>query len=365
MAAGPKAPPPEMPRMQEADLRISPDAARQLACRAFTTLGVPTPVAEDAAGVLVCAEMMGITTHGLNRVASYGARLAGGGIDPAGHITVSRIAPALVQVDGGNALGPAVACRALDAAMDAARETGAGVALCRQSNHFGAAAPYCLRACEAGFALMVMSNTTPLLAPAGGRVAAVGNNPLGLGFPAADGRHMIVDMALSVVSRSRIRRAAQTGDPIPEGWATDADGQPTTDAGAAMRGVLQGIGGHKGYGLALGVEMLAGVWSGAAFLTQIADLSRDEADGTPVRQDLGQAFIVLDLARFQPDGAGAARMAQARDLLTATPPASPDAPVRLPGDRALAHLARARAEGLCVAAHTLAALRNMAGAEGI
>ncbi len=347
--------------MQEADRRISSDAARDLARRAFTTLGVPTPVAEDAAGVLLCAEMMGITTHGLNRVVSYGARLAGGGIDPVGRITATRIAPALVQVDGGNALGPAVGARALDAALEAARETGAGVALCRHSNHFGAAAPYCLRACEAGFALMVMSNATPLLAPAGGRAAAVGNNPLGFGFPAADGRHVIVDMALSVVARSRIRRAAETGEPIPEGWATDAEGRPTTDAAAAMKGVLQGIGGHKGYGLALGVEMLAGVWSGAAFLTQIADLARDETEDKPVTQDLGQAFIVLDLARFQPGDTGAARMAEARARLTAIPPAYADAPVRLPGDRALAHLAQARAEGVPVAARTLAALRELAG----
>ncbi|WP_265516881.1 Ldh family oxidoreductase [Nitratireductor luteus] len=342
--------------MQGSEVRIPQGALEGLAARAFSALGVPDVEAEQAAAILVLAEMMGISTHGIARVATYGERLKSGGIDARARIESTRVAPALVQLEGGNGLGPAVGARALATAMDSALETGVGVTLCRGSNHFGAVAPYCWQACEAGFAVIAMSNTTPMIAPTGGRTPALGNNPIGFGFPGPEGRHFIFDMAISVAARSHIRRAAEAGEPIPDGWATDSEGRPTRDAAAAMRGMLHGIGGHKGYGLALAVDMLAGVLSGAAFLTDVADLAREPE----ASQNLGQAFILIDVSRLLDAAELAARMDGARDMLTSVPPVDPDSPVRLPGDRALARMRRARTEGIAVPDRILDDLRALA-----
>ncbi|MCT7376691.1 Ldh family oxidoreductase [Chelativorans salis] len=342
--------------MPGSEARIAQGALEGLAARAFSGLGVPDAEAGQAAAVLVLAEMMGISTHGIARVVTYGKRLASGGIDAGARIESTRIAPAFVQLDGGNGLGPAVGARALSTAMESAWESGVGVTLCRGSNHFGAVAPYCWQACEAGFAAIVMSNTTPLIAPTGGRTPAVGNNPIGFGFPGPEGRHVIVDMAISVAARSHIRRAAEAGEPIPDDWATDAEGRPTRDASAAMRGMLMGIGRHKGYGLALAVDMLAGVLSGAAFLTEVADLSREPG----ASQNLGHAFLLIDVSRLLNAAELAERMDRARDMLTSVMPVDPDSPVRLPGDRALARMRRARTEGIAVPDRVLDDLRALA-----
>src|SRR5690606_28704044 len=162
-----------------------------------------------------------------------------------------------------------VGAHALRAALAAAAETGIAVALCHGSNHFGPIAPYALQAAQRGFASLIASNATTTIAPSGGSDARLGNNPMGFGFPNPGGDPVILDMAISVVARAKIRDAAKAGQPIPEGWATDADGRPTTDPKAALDGFLLPVGGYKGYGLSAAVDMLTGVLSGAAFLTHV------------------------------------------------------------------------------------------------
>ncbi len=255
----------------------------RLAGRAFAALGLAPQDAADTARILVLGDLFGHHTHGVSRVESYGERIEIGGIDARAGVRVERLAPAVASIDGGNGVGPTVGMRALREAMVLARESGVGVAFARGSNHFGAISPYCYLAAEQGFASIIGSNSTTTIAPTGGREARLGNSPLGFGVPNPGGRPVILDMAMSVVARARIRTALKRGEAIPDTWATDREGRPTTDPKSALDGFLQPIGGYKGYGLALVVDLFAGLLSGAAYLTHVKSWS-DEPEAA---QDLG------------------------------------------------------------------------------
>jgi LDH2 family malate/lactate/ureidoglycolate dehydrogenase len=297
-------------------------------------------------------EAMGIRTHGLARLQNYIDRIRAGGVNRDANPQIARLAPALLRVDGQDGLGAAVALRATRAAMEAARACGVGAAFCHRSSHQGAVAPQLYEAAQAGFAAIFATNTSPMIAPAGGRRPVIGNTPLGFAIPDVRGAPVILDMALSVVARSKVRRAAQTGAPIPETWATDAEGHPTTDAAAAMKGMMQAIGGAKGAHLALCLDLMAAGLSGAHMLSDVANANTDPG----ARADVGHFVVAIDTAFLMPPAALADRLDHARGLLRAAAP--PDAPeaVRMPGARAVAALARAEAEGIDVAPEIAAML---------
>jgi LDH2 family malate/lactate/ureidoglycolate dehydrogenase len=163
-------------------------------------------------------------------------------------------------------------------------------------------------------------------------------------------------MALSVAARAKIREKAARGAPIPPDWATDAEGRPTTDAAAALKGFLLPVGGHKGYGLAVMVDMLAGLLSGAACLTHVKAWDKQPE----VAQDLGHVFIALDCARLGNAEWLRARMADFAGILHATPPADPARPVLLPGEREMARMREQRAQGIRIAAADLERLEVLA-----
>jgi LDH2 family malate/lactate/ureidoglycolate dehydrogenase len=326
-----------MPHLTEAE-------ARALVARAFTRVGVRVDMAHDAAQMLVLTEMMGVTTHGLARVENYVDRVKAGGVNPDAAPVITAPAPGLRRVDGQNGLGAAVAIRATRAAIEAARDTGIGAAFCRASSHLGALAPHLLIAAESGFAAIYTTNTSPMIAPAGAREAVIGNAPFGIAVPDRDGRPVILDMALSVVARSKVRAAAKTGAPIPETWATDANGNPTTNAAEAMQGLMQAIGGGKGATLALALDMLAGALSGAAMLSEIPNANRDPG----AVGNVGHMVIVIDASALMPPDRLAERLKDARRMVTAARPIDPLHPARLPGDRAVKAVLAARTSGFTV-----------------
>jgi LDH2 family malate/lactate/ureidoglycolate dehydrogenase len=217
--------------------------------------------------------------------------------------------------------------RALEEAMAMARESGIASVFARASNHFGPVAPYNLIAAEAGFASIIGSNSTTTIAPTGGAEARLGNSPVGFGIPNPGGRPIILDMAVSVVARAKIRDAMKRGEAIPDTWATDRAGRPTTDPKAALDGFLQPIGGYKGYGLALVVDLFAGLLSGAAYLTHVQSWSDDPEKP----QDLGHFFILIDTARLGSSEWLAARMNDFAQIIHTTPRSQEGTPVRLPG----------------------------------
>lgn len=335
---------------------IAEGELRQLGKRAFQGLGLSAQDADDVVKILVLADLFGLSTHGLSRIESYGERLDVGGIAKSPAITVERVAPALVKVDGANGVGPLVGMHGLRAAMEVARECGIGAAFVRGSNHFGPISPYSYLAAEEGFASMIGSNATTTIAPWGGSDARLGNSPLGFGVPGADGAHFMLDMAMSVVARAKIRNALKAGESIPDTWGTDKHGRKTTDPKAALDGFLQPIGGHKGYGLALLVDMFAGVLSNAAYLTHV----KSWVDAPDEPQNLGHFFILIDTARLGSAAWLVERMRDFAQILHGSPPAEEGKPVIVPGEIELRNMARQRSHGIDLDAAVLSLLQQRA-----
>ena len=328
----------------------------RLAVRVLEASGIAAGDAADAARILVTGDLMGHATHGVLRLESYGERLRSGAMDARAAIAVEEVAPAMARVDGANALGPLVGMRALREAMARARTQGVGIALARNSNHFGAIAPYCLLAAEEGFASMICSNASTTIAPTGGAETKLGNNPLGFGVPRPGGRPVILDMAMSVVARGKIRAALKKGEAIPGHWATDRSGKPTTDSKAALDGFLLPFGGYKGYGLALIVDLLAGVLSGAAYLEHVNSwLDDPEKPG-----NLGHFFLAIDTRVLGSTEWLAQRMADFDAIIHGTPRADAAIPVRVPGEMELDRLERHRREGIAMDPALVARLEALA-----
>jgi LDH2 family malate/lactate/ureidoglycolate dehydrogenase len=338
------------------DTTIPESELLPLATRALAQGGVRERDAAAAARILVLADLFGLRTHGISRIPQYLSRVPLGGIKAQAEVTVTKPAPALALVDAGNGIGPVAGMAGLDAALDGARSAGIGAAFVRHSNHFGPIMPYAWLAAEQGFATIIASNATTTIAPWGGRDTRLGNNPLGLGVPDPAGNHVILDMALSVAARAKIREHAARGAPIPGDWATDAEGRPTTDAAAALKGFLLPVGGHKGYGLAIMVDLFAGLLAGAAYLTHVKAWDKQPE----VAQDLGHVFIAIDGAKLGTPDWLRDRMADFAGIIHATPPADAARPVMLPGEREVALLRRQRADGIRVAAADLTTLRHLA-----
>ena len=330
---------------------------KTLGVQAFAGLGLPAADAADVVDILVLADLFGLSTHGLSRIESYGERLQVKGINARANIQVSSPAPAIRLIDGDNGVGPLVGMHALRAAMSAAEENGVGIAFARNSNHFGPISPYGLLAAEAGYASIIGSNATTTIAPWGGTDARVGNSPIGFGVPNPDGNHFLLDMAMSVVARAKIRNALKAGASIPDTWATDAQGLPTTDPKQALDGFLQPIGGHKGYGLALMVDLFAGLLSNAAYLTHV----KSWVDAPDEPQNLGHFFLLIDTRRLGSPRWLADRMNDFAAILHDSPPADASRPVIQPGEIELARLASQRANGIAIDADVMALLQRHAG----
>jgi ureidoglycolate dehydrogenase (NAD+) len=332
----------------------------KLAADALVGLGLRRQDALDAAGILVLGDLFGVHTHGVSRIESYGERLDLGGIKARPDIRVERVAPAIATVAGDNGVGPLVGVRALESAMAMARESGTGIAFARGSNHFGPIAPYNYIAAEAGFASIIGSNATTTIAPTGGSEARLGNSPLGCGIPHPGGRPIILDMAMSVVARAKIRNALKRGESIPETWATDQEGRPTTDPKTALDGFLLPIGGYKGYGLALIVDLFAGLLSGAAYLTHVQSWS--DEPGKP--QNLGHFFFLIDTRKLGPASWLSERMNDFAAILHSTPAADAAKPVLLPGEIELNNLERQRRDGIEIEAGLREQLERFASRAG-
>ena len=326
-----------------------------LAVRALQGLGLSPADAERTAWVLVMGDLMGHATHGVLRLESYGDRIARGAIDPRARPAVERVAPAVARIDAAGAIGPLAGRIALDAALEGARTCGIGAAFVRDGNHFGAIAPYCWLAAQSGFATIIGSNASVTVAPTGGREERLGNNPLAIGVPRPGADPVILDMAMSVVARGKIRAAAKQGKAIPDGWATDRAGRPTTDPKAALEGFLMPFGGYKGYGLALMVDLFAGVLSGSGYLTHVKSwLDEPEAPG-----NLGHFFIALDCSRLGSTAWLAERVDDFAQILHDTERADPAVAVKLPGENEMEKLARHRRDGIEVDPEVVAMLERL------
>jgi len=280
---------------------VRAEALLEFCVRAFERMGVPGADAHVTADVLVQANLRGIDSHGVARLARYVNGLRDGVMLAQPEEKVLVETPTTITLDAGAGLGQPVSHRAMKTAIAKAQEYGCGFATVRNSNHYGIAGYYAMMALEHGMIGISTTNAAVLVAPTFGRNAMYGTNPIALAVPAGEQRPFVMDMATSTVPRGKLEVYHRQEKPIPLGWATDERGVPTTDAGRVLDNFVKRAGGgllplggageemsgYKGYGLGLMVEILSAVLPGAAFLTHV--YPKDET-GNAAPANLGHFF---------------------------------------------------------------------------
>ncbi|SDA24089.1 (2R)-3-sulfolactate dehydrogenase (NADP+) [Methylobacterium sp. UNC378MF] len=308
-----------------------------LAEAALIRCGTAEAAARSVARALVGAEADGLKGHGLSRVAPYGAQVRAGKVVGDAVPRAERPRPGLLAVDAAHGFAYPALDLALEALPSLARQQGVAAAGIRRSHHCGAAGRPVEALAEQGCVALLFANTPAAMAPWGGRQAVFGTNPLAFACPLPGRAPIVVDLALSKVARANIVGAAKRGEAIPEGWALDAEGRPTSDAKAALDGTMVPLGEAKGTALALMVELLAAGLVGARFAGEASSFL--DAAGDP--PGTGQLILALDASALSPDAPE--RFAALADAIEAQDGA------RLPGSRRLGLRRRAAEAGLDVA----------------
>ena len=278
--------------------RYDPAVVTDLVCDLAVAAGVAGGDARILADTLIDADVQGTSTHGVSRLNIYLRRIQKGLIDPRAELTIEQSRPAVLVADACSGLGQVQASKVLDRLYPLAAEFGVASATVKSSQHFGSCGYYCNQAAARDMILIATTNSEPAMPPYGAKEAFFGTNPVAASFPTGKGFPIKIDMATSIVARGNVVAAAKRGESIPEGWAIDADGSPTTDAEAALAGAVLTMAGHKGAALALMVEALSGVLSGSAIGPGIGSMYKD----MDRKQDVGHFFCLLDIGAFMDVG---------------------------------------------------------------
>ena len=329
--------------------RIDATELERLIEAALRASGANAAMAAATARALAAAEREGLASHGASRVPQYCGHLRNGRATGSAVPRVSGGSRAACVVDAGGGLAfPALEAAGAEA-LRRAREFGVAFVAVTNSNHFGVAAHHAEPLARAGLVGIAMGNSPAAMPAWGGKRALFGTNPIAAAFPRREAPPLSIDLSLSAVARGRIMVAAKKGEPIPLGWALDAQGRPTTDAKAALEGSMLPAGGVKGAMLAHVVELLVCALSGAAFGYESDSFFTEE--GKPTR--IGQALLAIDPRAL----AGEAVYLERVEALIAAMTEDPD--VRLPGERRRANAERAAREGVEVPGELLARIRAL------
>jgi (2R)-3-sulfolactate dehydrogenase (NADP+) len=313
------------------------EEARELVAQTLMRCRTSADNADSVARALVAAEADGLKGHGLSRVPSYAAQAKVGKVDGFATPSIDHPRAGIVAIDAGNGF----ACPAIDVAVaalpQAARAAGIAAAAIRRSHHCGVAGHPVERLAEGGLVALMLANTPAAIAPWGGSRGVFGTNPIAFACPLPERPPIVVDLSLSKVARGNILAARQRGESIPEGWALDAAGRPTTDPDAALGGTMLPLGDAKGTALALAVELLAAGLTGANFAGEASSFL--DAEGAP--PGTGQIIIAFDTEAFAGSGTSA-RFAALAAAIEGQPGA------RLPGARRIAARRKAERQGIAV-----------------
>jgi len=309
-------------------LILSAEGARSFSADLLHSYGVPQADAITTAACLVRADLRGVDTHGVVRLPGYLDRIERGLVTAAPQLQPRRVASAVAHLDGQDGLGFVVASRATEEAMAIAKEAGIGLVGVSRSTHFGMAATYLLQAVERGYIALVFTNASPAMPPWGGRREMLGTSPFAAGIPNPNGQPFILDMSPAVAARGKIRKALREGKPIPEGYALDENGRPTTDPAAALRGVVLPIAGPKGAGISMLMDILSGVLTGAAFGGDVGDQYKvyDRPQG------VGHFILALRPDIFMPAESFNERMAALVTKVHENPRAEGFSEILIPGE---------------------------------
>ena len=279
-------------------MKVQAERLKEIAIHILKGLHAAEEEAAVVAEALITAELRGIDTHGVHLLTLLPERVEAGMLQIPTSLTVLKESGATALLDGGNGLGPAAVHRAMGISIRKAREFGVGCCLVRNTNNIGILSFYTLTAAQQKMVGIVMSNAAAAMSPWGGTEPFFGTNPLSISVPGEAGAPPVVlDMSSTVVARGKIRRAARLKERIPEGWAFDEMGTPTTDPAEALKGTLMPIGGPKGYGLALMIDVLAGMLSGSQYGPEIRTFHQLEGP-----TGVGVFTLAVEIERFMPLG---------------------------------------------------------------
>ena len=278
----------------EREQRIEAGTLLRQVTAIFAACGMSGDDAALLADSLVQADLRGIHSHGVLRVPDYVTKLTREGVNPRGVPRVARRTGGAIVVDGDNSMGQIGGVFAMRQAIDAARTAGVAAAAVGGSNHAGTMDYFVRLAVAEDMIGIATTNALPTMAPWGGIDKIVGLNPIGIGMPGGDEGPIVLDVALGATAHGKIRVYRQKGEPIPAGWAFDADGEPTTDAAAALEGLIRPIGAFKGLGLAVCMGVLSSLLSGAGYGTESGNM----VDGAVAGAD-GQFYMAIDVAFFE------------------------------------------------------------------
>lgn len=311
---------------------------------------------------LVKANLRGLDSHGVSRMAMYLERLRRGLVNPRPDIRIEPVAGAVSAVDGDNAMGFLPSHLAMDEAMRLAEAAGIGMVGVHNSTHFGMGALYVLQALERGFVSMVFTNSSPAIAMHGGRTAFLGASPIAAGVPAGpQGAPFVMDMSMTVIARGKIRLAAMRGETIPEGLALDSEGRPTIDAKAAFEGVCLPFGGIKGSVLGTMMDLMAGALTGASYGGGVKSLYFDHSGP----QNVGHLFFAIRPDLFMPLSDFQGRMDEFHDRIKHLPRAAGTDEILMPGEPEARTEARRRAQGIPITDNVVGDLRAIGQDYGV
>ncbi|TWT66943.1 putative oxidoreductase YjmC [Posidoniimonas polymericola] len=324
-------------------MRYSQHYLRQFTEQVFLKAGLSPREATCSAENLLTAELRGHGSHGLSRLRTYAKRVTTGVVAAGVEPQIESETGGSLLINGRNAMGAAVGTYAMEKCIAKARRHGSCFAAVGGGNHFGIAAYYTMKAAEAGMIGLAMSNAPASIVPTGGMAPMLGTNPLSIAIPAGARAPLVLDMASSVVAQGKVILALKEGaSSIPEGWAVDQRGIPTTDPAEAMRGAMLPFGGPKGYALALIIDILCSSLSGALSSPNIRSYWKDFERP----QDLGFFMGVWDISSFLPLAVFEQRTAALLDEMKSCPPAPGVEEVLIPGELEHRHSEAAKTQGI-------------------
>lgn len=328
----------------------------------LATVGMSAEDARTCARVLVETDAMGVFTHGTKLLRDYVQRLRAGGMRASGRPRIEREGPAWAIVDGDAAMGQLIGSFAMKVAIEKAKRTGISYVGARDSNHFGAAGYYAWMAAREGLIGVAMANDIPSVAAPGSRKAVTGSNPLAYAVPTS-GDPILLDMAISTVAGGKVYAAHQRGEPIADNWIIGPDGKPTTDGSLyPIHAALAPMAGHKGYGIALLIETLSAVITGASITWRVGSWIWGDATKPT---DHGAAFIAVDVDTIVSRAEFLARVDGLVAEIHAAPTAEGVERILVPGEREWTLRRQALENGIVLPADVVAKLQLLARETGI
>ncbi len=341
-------------------IRVDAQRLLDFAAAVYAGAGMPEADARLVADTLVQVDLWGHQSHGVLRLGWYLDRIRNGVMKPVTTPEFVIDAGAIAVIDGHDGVGHVVTELATREAVKRAKAHGLGAVGVRMSNHFGACMYRTRMGTQEGCAMFLTSNGGPAMAPWGGRKKIIGTNPYSVATPAGKHPPFLMDMAMTGVARGKIYLARNRHQKIPEGWAIDKDGAPTTDPQAAIDGIILPMAGHKGYALAMMVDVLSGVLTGSGFLSQVHSPYK-----TAEKSNCGHFMIAINIEVFQPLAKFNARMEAYIAELKSVPLAKGHDEVFYPGEIEANNNVANRRDGLLLPEDTLADLAVIARKTGL